>query len=74
MREAKQVQGCPRKSRGVGTGLLNFEEAAMERDCHGVSSVVRFQLVKDIADMTFRRIFGNIQAINHDFIRAALWL
>src|SRR5215469_7796704 len=51
---------------------LNLEETPMKSDCHSVSSVVRVQFEKNVADMSFHSIFTDIQPVSDNFVGAAL--
>src|SRR5215469_8077635 len=51
---------------------LNLEETPMKSDCHSVSSVVRIQFEKNVADMSFHSIFTDIQPVSDNFVGAAL--
>jgi len=44
----------------------------MKSDGHGVSSVVRPQFEKNVADMSFHSIFTDIQSVSDNFVGAAL--
>ena len=43
----------------------------MQSDRHGVGSVIRFEFVEDISDVSFHGIFANIQTICDSFVGAA---
>src|SRR5215469_8767488 len=51
---------------------LNLEETPMKSDGHGVSSVVGLQFEKNVANMTFHRVFTDIQSVSDNFVGAAL--
>jgi hypothetical protein len=51
---------------------LNLKETPMKSDRHGVSSVVRIQFEKNVADMSFNSIFTDIQPVSDNFVGAAL--
>jgi hypothetical protein len=50
----------------------HFEETAMQSDRDGVSSVVCFELGQNVPDMSFNSVLADIQAVCHNFVRAAL--
>src|SRR5215469_17077186 len=51
---------------------LDLKETPMKSDCYGMSSVVRIQFEKNVADVSFYSIFTDIQAVSDNFVGGAL--
>src|SRR5215469_10254858 len=63
---------CDRYRPEERDNALNLEETPMKSDCHGVSSVVRIQFEKNVADMALHSIFTDIQPVSDNLVGAAL--
>ena len=65
--EQPRIDRCSKKD-----NALNLKETPMKSDGHGVSSVVRIQFEKNVADMSFNSVFTDIQPVGDNFVGAAL--